>query len=299
MRAVADSGKVGRPRRDDAHRSVARIGFIENGSSAMHSTDCPRIALAQVRPSVGEPDSNLAVVETALAEHPDVDLMVWPELFLPGYTTTSLASLAESLDGPRVERLRAAAQRHDTALVIGLAEQRADGGVANSALAIDRDGRIAGCYRKIQLFGDESEAFVPGETLEIVELAGVRVGLMICFDIEFPEIGRALAVGGAELLVSISANMRPFGADHRLCVQARALENRRPHVYVNQVGQGETFVFNGESCHADTAGRVRIACPPHADDIAIADVSLHVETEIRPDYLALRRSVPPVGGARS
>ena len=186
-----------------------------------------------------------------------------------------------------------------SAIVIGLAERRSDGRIANSALAIDRDGRIAGCYRKMQLFGDEAEAFIPGETLEIVELAGVRVGLMICFDIEFPEIGRALAVGGAELLVSISANMRPFGPDHRLCVQARALENRRPHVYVNQVGPGETFLFSGDSCHADTAGRIRVACPPHADRIARADVSLAVETEVRPDYLALRRALPPVHGAPS
>lgn len=266
----------------------------------MQRTHCPRIALAQVRPGVGEPDSNLAIVEAALADHGEVDLMVWPELFLPGYTTTThIASLAESLDGDRVARLCAAAKRHDTAIVVGLAERCPGGGIANSALAIDRDGRIAGCYRKIQLFGDEAEAFVPGDALEVVELAGVRVGLMICFDIEFPEIGRALAVGGAELLVSISANMRPFGPDHRLCAQVRALENRRPHVYVNQVGQGETFLFSGDSCHVDTAGRVRAACPPHTDQIAIADVSLDVETAVRPDYLALRRPVPPVDGARS
>lgn len=263
----------------------------------MYNTSSPRIALAQLRPVVGEPDTNLATVEAALAEHGDVDLMVWPELFLPGYTTSRIETLADTLDGERVGRLCSAARNHDTALVIGIAERRDDGAIANSALAIDRDGRIAGCYRKIQLFGGEAEAFAPGETLEIVEIAGVRVGLMICFDIEFPEIGRALAVGGAELLVSVSANMRPFGPDHRLCVQARALENRRPHVYVNQVGQGETFLFTGDSCHADTAGRVRAACPPHAESLIRVDVPLGVETEKRPDYLALRRPIPPVHGS--
>lgn len=260
----------------------------------MQDTPGLRIALAQRRPLVGDPDANLASVESALAEHGGADLMVWPELFLSGYTTARAETLAETLEGERVARLRAAAERHDTALVIGIAERCDDGTVANSALAIGRDGTIAGCYRKIQLFGDEAEAFTPGETLAVVELAGVRVGLMICFDIEFPEIGRALAVGGAELLVSISANMRPFGPDHRLCVQARALENRRPHVYVNQVGQGEAFLFTGDSCHVDAAGRVRASCPPHAGAIVLTDVSLAVETEVRPDYLALRRPVPPV-----
>ena len=142
------------------------------------------------------------------------------------------------------------------------------------------------------MLGDEAEAFIPGETLEIFELAGVRVGLMICFDIEFPEIGRALALRSAEFLVSVSADMPSFGPDHRLCVQARSLENRRPHVYVSQVGQGETFLFSGDSCHADTAGRIRVACPPHADKTALPDVSLEVETEVRPDYLALCRPLP-------
>ncbi|HET7313944.1 nitrilase-related carbon-nitrogen hydrolase [Salinisphaera sp.] len=253
-----------------------------------------RIALAQKAPVVGETNANLVCVETTLAGRPDADLMVWPELYLCGYTTARAETLAESLAGDRVGRLRAAAERHETAIVIGFAERRDDGRVANSVLAIDRDGRIAGCYRKIQLFGDEAGAFTPGDHLEIVELAGVRVGLMICFDIEFPEIARALAVGGAELLLSVSANMRPFGPDHRLCVQARALENRRPHVYVNQVGQGETFLFTGDSCHADTAGRVRASCPPHAEALVLADVALAVETEVRPDYLALRRAVPAV-----
>ncbi|AWN15008.1 Aliphatic amidase AmiE [Salinisphaera sp. LB1] len=262
--------------------------------SLMQGTPRLDVALAQLRPVVGEPDTNLATVEAALAEYEQADLMVWPELFLCGYSTTQAEALAETLEGARVARLRAAAKRHATAIIMGLAERCADGGIANSALAIDRDGRIAGCYRKIQLFGDEAKAFTPGNALQIVDLAGARVGLMICFDIEFPEIGRALAAGGAELLVSVSANMRPFGPDHRLCVQARALENRRPHVYVNQVGRGETFLFTGESCHADTAGRVRAACPPHTGRIVLADVSLAVETETRPDYLALRRPVPPV-----
>lgn len=254
------------------------------------------IALAQKRPAVGDPDANLASVTAELAAHPEADLMVWPELYLPGYTTERANELAETLDGVRVTRLCEAARRHDTALVIGIAERCGDGTIANSVLAIDRDGEIAGCYRKIQLFGGEAEAFAPGDALEVVELAGVRVGLMICFDIEFPEIARALAVGGAELLVSVSANMRPFGPDHRLCVQARALENRRPHVYVNQVGQGETFLFTGDSCYADTAGRIRASCPSHADAVKTVPVSLAVETEVRPDYLALRRAIPAVNG---
>ncbi len=68
---------------------------------------------------------------------------------------------------------------------------------------------------------------------------------MICFDVEFPEVARSLALAGADLLVTISANMDPFGRDHDVFVTARALENGLPHLYVNQVGRGEAFTFAG------------------------------------------------------
>ena len=61
---------------------------------------------------------------------------------------------------------------------------------------------------------------------------------MICFDVEFPEVARSLAKAGANLLVTVSANMDPFGRDHDVFATARALENGVPHLYVNQVGRG-------------------------------------------------------------
>ncbi len=94
---------------------------------------------------------------------------------------------------------------------------------------MDERGTIAAVYRKVQLFGgDESDAFVAGDELLVVEFCGVKVGLMICFDVEFPEVARSLARAGAELLVTISANMEPFGNDHAVFVSARALENGLP-----------------------------------------------------------------------
>ena len=104
-----------------------------------------------------------------------------------------------------------------------------------------RRGKVSAVYRKVQLYGgDESDAFAAGDELLVVELCGVKIGLMICFDVEFPEVARALARGGAEMLVTISANMEPFGNDHAVFCSARALENGLPHVYVNQVGPWET-----------------------------------------------------------
>ncbi len=255
--------------------------------------DVRRVALAQFAPVVGDIDANLATIETTLAAHRDAEIMVWPELYLGGYTTARAQETACALDSPAISRLAGLARAHETALVVGFAEQRG-ATIANSALAIDRDGHIAGCYRKAQLFGDEAGVFVPGESLAVVSLCGVACGLMICFDIEFPEVARALATHQAHLLISISANMPPFAPDHRLCVQARALENRCAHIYVNQIGQGETFWFTGESAIADTTGQIVAEHAPNAEACLLVDIDLGAETEIRPDYLALRRETLPV-----
>ena len=71
---------------------------------------------------------------------------------------------------------------------------------------MDRRGNLAGVYRKTHPFGDERKVFAAGDEL-LVDLNGVRVGIMICFDVEFPEVARSLAVAGADLLITISANM--------------------------------------------------------------------------------------------
>ncbi len=93
-------------------------------------------------------------------------------------------------------------------------------------------------YRKANLFGAaERSAFVEGGELVVADVGGHRLGLLICFDVEFPETARALAAAGAKLLVTIAANMEPYGPDHALAARARALDNRRPHVYVNRTGR--------------------------------------------------------------
>jgi len=199
--------------------------------------------LAQLAPSPRDVDANAARVVRALRERPEADLAVFPELFLGGYTLGRLDELAlATTSAPLVEIARAAAATR-TAVVVGFAE-RLDGAVANSAACIGADGRLEGVYRKTHLFGPEAEAFTAGEEQLIVPLAGTLIAPLICFDIEFPEPARAVARAGAELLVTASANMAPYAADHDLATRARALDNRLGHLYVNRVGteSGHHFV---------------------------------------------------------
>lgn len=245
-----------------------------------------RALIAQLAPRPGDQDANAATVAAALAEHPDVDLAVFPELFLCGYEASLAAAHALAPgDGP-LRSLQAVAQRHGTALVLGFAERLPDGGVANALACIDRDGRWVATYRKAFLFGAAERAvFTPGDALRVIELAGRRVAPLICFDVEFPEPARAVARAGAELLVTAAANMEPYGHDHALAACARALDNRRPHLYVNRVGREAGLRFVGGSAAIGPDGRPTELL---GEEARLAVVALEIDAATTPndvDYL--------------
>jgi len=185
------------------------------------------------------------------------------------------------------------ARAADAAVIVGYVERLDGGGVANSVACFDRDGRQAGTYRKTHLFGHESEVFSPGDDLLVVELAGRRVAPLVCFDVEFPEPARAVARAGAELLVTVAANMDPYGPDHDLAVRARALDNRLPHVYVNRVGSEYGLDFVGGSAVVAADGRALVRLGGEAAERA-ADVDLESRPESAVDYLRLVRPALPV-----
>ena len=252
------------------------------------------IALAQLNPRLRETEANLETIRRVVAEHPQADLIAFPELFLGGYTATDVDELAVSADGPEVEALAELARDTSTALIVGAAE-RVDGGIANSAVCVDERGDVAAVYRKFQPYGGaESDAFVTGDELLVVELCGVKVGLMICFDLEFPEMARALARAGAELLVTISANMQPFGNDHAVFASARALENGLPHAYVNQVGPGDKdLIFTGRSTVVSPDGEVLAQAGSSREAVLDARLCLPMKSDVREDYLSQLRSPTP------
>jgi predicted amidohydrolase len=255
------------------------------------------VLLAQLQPKLRDVAGNVGTVGEVLARNAGTDLTVFPELFLGGYSTRAVNELALDLDGPEVAQMARLAREGDTALIFGLNERVSDG-VANSAVCLDRRGNLAGTYRKTHLFGEEREAFVAGDELMIIDLDGIETGLMICFDLEFPEVARALATAGADFLVTISANMNPFGRDHDVFATARALENGLAHVYVNQVGRGETFTFAGGTMAISADGE-RLAAAGASEDVVAASLDLAARSEerpeaLRPDYLKESRGPLPV-----
>jgi (R)-amidase len=246
------------------------------------------VTLAQLAPLARDVRGNVARVRELISAGGGTDLLVLPELFLPGYELQDVEPLAVDLGGPEVGELREAARAAGIGVVVGLAE-RVNGGLANSAVCIDAAGEVAGVYRKTHPFGDERDAYVAGEELVTVEVGGRVLGLMICFDMEFPEVARALAARGAEVLVTISANSPPFELDHDVFARARALENGLPHVYVNRVGEEDGLTFSGGSLALDPDARVLAEAGPKEELVVTAEIGPPGRRDPRTRYRELLR----------
>lgn len=210
-----------------------------------------KLAIYQSRATDGDIDTAFDVAATMLdaAARAGAAMLVLPELYLPGYNRPDLhASMAQPLDGPWLHRLSAMARAAGCGLTLGFAE-RADGTVFNSAVAFGADGERLGCHRKIQLYGAmERESFGPGKAqYAVFDYGGVRTGLLICYDVEFPGHVAALRDLGVELILVPTAN--PSGYEHvsRALVPARAHEGRAVIAYANYCGAEAGLQFGGLS----------------------------------------------------
>ncbi|AOJ18634.1 (R)-amidase [Burkholderia orbicola] len=182
-------------------------------------------------------------------------LIVFPETTLSGFPTReNVAEVAETLDGPRLLAVRDAARRTGVAVAVGLAER--DGGrFYNTTVLVDERGDIVLRYRKTHLWASDVGVFTPGDRFATCVWNGLTVGLLICYDIEFPETARAVGALDADLLIVTNGNMDPFGPVHRRAIAARAMENQMFAVMVNRCGAGDDdLTFAGLSTLVDPFG---------------------------------------------
>lgn len=252
------------------------------------------VGLAQLPCCDGEKEYNLRTAEAAIVEaaRRHADLVVLPELQTTGFLTmTAVRDQAETLDGPSVTRLARTAAEHRIALATSMLELGDAGVVHNTAVFIDDGGQLRGSYRKSHLFDAERSIYRAGERLDcVVSFKGIRLGLLICYDIEFPETTRQLALLGVDCIVVPTANMAPYGHRHRVFAAARALENHVYVAYCNRCGSSRKFEFPGESVLIDPLGRT--ACEADAmPTVVCGEVDAGVVSQSKAvfDYLAERR----------
>ena len=191
-----------------------------------------RVALCQL-PVSSDPSVNLGRVKAAVADAAaaGANLAVFPEGMQARFGT-DLAAAAEATDGAFGQGLSEAAGGHGVAVVAGVFEPAPGGRVYNTAVAFDAGGRLAAAYRKIHLFDAlghrESDQVVPGHEPVVTELNGLRVGILTCYDIRFPELARALVARGQCDLIVVPAGWAAglFKEEHWVTlVRARAIEN--------------------------------------------------------------------------
>jgi predicted amidohydrolase len=248
------------------------------------------VLLAQLTPVSGDPAANAATVAATLGQQNEVGLAVFPDAFLGGYDLGRAEQTAVALDGPEIAVIRGAAKGANTAVIIGFSELRQDS-ISSSLLAVDGDGAIVGVHRRTVLWGEEADVFEEGDSLTIVNLMGRSVGLMLCYEVEFPEISRALAIAGADLLVTASANADAYYDDHDLASRARALDNRLPHIYVNRVGSESGVQFAGGTRVVDDQGRIVAAAVGLEEEIFVVEVPDRSVRDGSTDYV---RNLPGV-----
>ncbi len=247
-----------------------------------------KVALAQIEPAQNEVAANVARAAELIGEHGDCDLIVFPELYLSGISRSGYGDVRIAIEGPELATLARAAGAAKANVIIGAALATASG-TANAAIAIDANGRVAGSYKKTHGWDSEAESILPGQSIAPIEMCGLSAGVSVCFDLEFPEVARTLALEGSDLLITIAANMEPFGPDHALFARARAVENRLFHVYVNRTGAAEGSEFVGESCVIDPLGKTRLQAGSEAEVLTFTIPAGEEPVDPRVEYLKQRR----------
>jgi 5-aminopentanamidase len=251
-----------------------------------------RVAAWQCRPGPRDIAGNLRRLDEACASAAArrAEVLVTPEMFATGYALapSEMARLAEDPGGPTEKAVAQIARRHRLAIAYGHPERAPGGRAYNAATLVGPDGVVRGRHRKVHMFGDlDRELFVPSASPPAAfDFDGTRVGMLICYDVEFPEAVRHLAADGARTVLVPTANMKGYEEVQQFLVRARACENGCGVVYANYCGADEKFEYGGLSVICGAGGEVLAQASADGEELLVADLP----GESSATYLADRRA---------
>ncbi len=251
-----------------------------------------RVAAWQCQPGPQDVAGNLRRLDEACASAAarQAQVLVTPEMFTSGYgiTASEVTGLAQGRGGPAEAAVAQIARRHRLAIAYGHPERAADGRVYNAATLVGPDGVACGRHRKVHLYGEvDRRLFAPsGQPPTAFDFNGSRIGMLICYDVEFPEAVRHLAVDGARAVLVPTANMTGFEAVQQFVIRSRAYENGCAIVYANYCGADDVFTYSGLSVICGPGGEILAQAGAQDEELLIADlVGESLET-----FLADRRA---------
>ena len=246
-----------------------------------------KVALAQISCKRGDKAENIRKVEDKVTEakQQGAELVIFPELSLTGYTVRDqIYELAETIPGPSTSVLEKLARKTGTYIVFGMPElsEKTQATIYNAAVLIGPDGLI-GKYRKMYLpthsVFEEKRYFRPGYQTAVFETELGKIGLIICYDIFFPEVSRLTRLKGARLIVCISASPAVRRTFFETLTAARAMENTTFLAYVNLVGIEDGLQFWGGSRLIGPNGKVLVRAKYNEEDLVIGAVNY---ADVRP-----------------
>jgi N-carbamoylputrescine amidase len=270
------------------------------------------VAVAQLECAPLDVAENIARTTAAIrsASAGGADLVVLPELVATGYVLDrdALLDRAESTTdfGPALSAWSAAARELGITVVGGFAEQ-ADGLLYNSVAVLGPDGLHAGTYRKLHLFGSERGVFAPGNLgLPVIEVAGISLGLVVCYDLRFPEAVRILALRDVDLVAVPTAWVADFDAVTSPTasigqVDGALVQGNLNSVFLacaDQVGATGTSTFLGRSVVVDPYGRP-VAGPLDAQAEGVVVVEIDTDDALRARHRGPGISISPLEDRRT
>ena len=256
-----------------------------------------RLALIQMKVDYGQPEINLnrvnAKVEEAVQKNPDI--LILPEMWNTGFAWKNLADTADCLGVPGARNVGELAAKYKINIVGGSVADMHEQRIYNTSYIYNRKGEEVARYSKIHLFGlmREGEYLTPGSSRTDFSLEGIKCGVIICYDLRFPELSRALALDGIKLLFVPAQWPQPRMHPWRTLLQARAIENQLFVVGVNCVGKVGNTEFFGHSMVVNPLGEV-IAEGSEEDEIIYADIDVAEVDRIRKYMSCFSDRVPEV-----
>ena len=263
------------------------------------------IALVQMNPQLGKVEENLIVMGKfvdRICTEQKTDLIVFPELVLTGYELgLRFTDVAQRVPGPASNILAQRAADYGTHIVFGLvAKEKVESILYNAAVLLGPDGELIGQYRKLHLPGEERLAFRPGFRLPVFETALGQVGILLGWDLAFPEAARSLALDGADLLCVCANWGHPPSQDPAMAVEewrtyvhARALENALYVIAANRIGEEYSYRFFGDSRIVSPRGETFIYVDEAVEDAyAVARIDLAAVRQAREDSQLIQCRLP-------
>ena len=244
-----------------------------------------KVACLQMDMLLAKPEENFShaaeLVKRAMKDKPDV--LVLPETWNTGFFPRENLQALCDRDGSRVKQVFGAlAERYQVNIVAGSVSNVRGGKVYNTAMVFDRTGACIASYDKTHLFTPmgEDNYYTPGDRLCTFVLDGVKCGLIICYDVRFPELTRSLTVPGLDMLFVVSQwpGVRTFHL--RSLTTARAIENQMFLVCCNSCGTAGQTVYGGNSAVIDPWGET-VALAGEKEEILTADCDLQILANIR------------------